>query len=158
VRAFLLAAFGLLAASCSASVEPKASAPPASDFGEFREHCEAFESMDFGTKRAGALRGHTWVSNGAAREPLRGVQVAARHVATRELRYATTGADGAFEIPTLSPGEYEVWSCLDGFDELRFHLVVDPQSTAGAFDLYVGPSEAPGRRDVVVGETTSPGS
>jgi len=159
VRAFLLAVFGLLAAACSASVEPKASTPSVSDSGKYREHCEAFESMDFGAKRAAALRGHTWVSSGDEREPLRGVQVAARHLATGKLHYVTTGADGAFDIPALSAGEYEVWSCLDGFDELRFRLVVDPKSTAKGLDLYVGPSEASGRRDVVPEEKSpSPGT
>jgi len=149
---------GLLAASCSTSVAAKASESSVADSEKFRDHCEAFESLDFGTKRAAALRGHTWVSNGAEREPLRGVQVAARHLATGELRYATTAADGAFDIPALSPGEYEVWSCLEGFDELRFRLVVDPKSTAAGLDLYVGPSEASGRRDVVPEEKASSSS
>lgn len=155
MRARLLLVVGLLAASCSASVERKASPSSVADSEAFRDHCEAFESLDFGTKHATALRGHTWVSNGAEREPLRGVQVAARHFATGELHYVTTAADGAFDIPALSAGEYEVWSCLDGFDELRFRLVVNTKSTFEGLDLYVGPSEASGRRDVVPEEGAS---
>ena len=116
----------------------------------FRENCEAFESLDFGERRATGLWGRTWVSSDADREPLQGVQVAARNLATGERHHVMSGADGAFDIAGLPAGAYEVWTCLDGFDEIRFRLVVDPQSTAAVIDLYFGPSEAPGRRDVVI--------
>lgn len=146
---------GILVASCAASSGPGSPARAAAALGEFREHCEAFESLYFGTKHATALQGHAWVADDAGRDPLAGVQVAARHIGTGKLHYVTTGADGAFEIAALAAGEYDVWTCLDGYDELRFHLVVDPQSVAPAIDLYLGPSEASGRRDVVAGKGSS---
>lgn len=157
MRATLLFAITILGVSC-ASGETKVRIPSSSQSeaeasaeASFREHCEAFESMDFGTKTAAVLRGRIWLSAGAERQPLAGVQIAAREPGTGEFRHVLTSDDGRFQVDSLVAGEYDVWTCLDGFDEVRFRLVLDPASTARWVDVYLGPSEALGRRDVVVG-------
>jgi hypothetical protein len=128
------------------------SASKGDNTADFREQCEMFESLDFGQKTAASLGGRTWVSTHGGTEPLPGVQVAAREFSSGKVAYAIASAEGEFALPTLESGEYEVWTCLDGFDELRFRLTLDPNSSAPGVDLYLGASEAPGRRDVVLGE------
>lgn len=130
-------------------VEQLAAAP-------FRESCEYFESLDFGRISATALRGHAWQGlAGEQSHPLAGVQIAARELRTGRIWHSHTQQDGSFEIPRLPPGEYEVWTCLDGFDESRFLLDVDPSSYVEGVDLFLAPSEAPGLRDVLPIEAAS---
>lgn len=119
----------------------------------FREKCEMVESLEFGQKTARTLAGHVWVSAPRGVEPLKGLQIAARAVTSGKVAYEVTSAEGQFALLALPPGEYDVWTCLDGFDELRFRLILDPNSKATGIDLYVSPSEAPGRQDVVLRET-----
>lgn len=162
MRFTLLCASAVLGSSCAGAVASpgnsagQESARAAAAVETFREHCEAFESLDFGTRRAARLRGHAWVSYDADREPLQGVQVAARSLATGGLQHVMSGPDGSFDVAGLPAGDYDVWTCLDGFDELRFRLTVDPQSATVAIDLFIGPSEAPGRRDVIEKEAGPP--
>lgn len=137
--------------------EPIYSAPAdAPEAGEgrsvepFRERCEYFEALEFGRFTVANLQGYAWQGmTGEPPSPVAGIQVVAHERRTGKLWYTLTGSDGAFAIPLLPPGDYEVWTCLDGFDELRFHVDLDPGSIASGVDLFVGPSEAPGRRDVV---------
>lgn len=116
----------------------------------YREECVSFEDLDFGAKSARSLSGHVWVGTKDDSRPCGDVQVAARSTATGTLVYIHSAADGTYELK-LNPGEeYDVWTCLDGFDELRFRFTIDSSSNAEGVDLYVGPSEAPGWRDVVL--------
>jgi hypothetical protein len=119
---------------------------------EFREQCKMFESLDFGQKSAATLGGRTWVSTNGGTESLPGVQIAARELSSGKVAYAIASVEGRYALPTLRSGEYEVWTCFDGFDELRFRLTLDPTSSAPGIDLYLGASEAPGRRDVVLAQ------
>ena len=118
--------------------------------------CSPFESLDLGEIEAAALRGRTLAGTDDGAEPLPAVQVAARAEGSGEIEFVITGGDGSFAIQSLRPGAYDVWTCLEGFDELRFRLTIAPGSTGESLDLYVGPSEAPGRREVVVVRSTSP--
>jgi len=117
---------------------------------QFRERCEAFEELVFGIEVSAALRGYAWVVDGTERRPLEGVQIAARETSSGKLKSVITGGDGEYELPGLPVGEYEVWTCLDGFDAVRFRLMLDPAATGERVDLYLRPAEAFGRVDVVV--------
>jgi len=83
------------------------------------------------------------------REPIADVQVTARSLSTGVIDYVVTRADGRFHVDSLAEGEYSVWTCLDGFDQARFRLRLDPGSKVKALDVFLAPSEAMGRRDVV---------
>lgn len=114
--------------------------------------CDSFEALDFGRITASALSGHAW-SGSTPAEPLQGVRITLTKPQTSEvLHQAVTSADGRFDFRPLPAGDYAVSACLDGFDENRFLLVIDPGSNIGRFDLFLGPSEAGGRRDVVTSE------
>lgn len=155
MRMVCMVAAAMAAVSCSsfsggsARNEPGKGATPVRAEA-YQEKCEFFESLDFGTRTARTLSGRVWVGPREEVEPLKGVQVAARSVATGALVYALSAADGRYELEVAPGDEYDVWTCMDGFDELRFRLVVDSSSRAGGVDLYVGLSEAPGWRDVVL--------
>jgi hypothetical protein len=142
----------LLLVSCIRSEEPRSEDKSGivTVTGEaYRDHCLSFESLDFGHKTAASLGGRSWLRLGDESNALAGVQVAAREISTGRIRYTVSGSDGEFRIDGLPEGEYDVWTCLDGFDELRFTLVVDLESSVTLFDLYLAPSESPGLRDVV---------
>jgi hypothetical protein len=89
-------------------------------------------------------------------DPLEGVQIAARNLLSDKLWHTVSDESGSFAIDSLPPGKYEVWTCLDGFDEIRFRFDLDSDSPTSHLDLYLGPSEASGRRDVVSADTTEP--
>jgi hypothetical protein len=69
--------------------------------------------------------------------------------------YVLTSTEGDFDFGDLLPGEYLVWTCLDGFDEIRFELSLEHEAPHSRVDLYLGPSEALGKRDVVTGDDES---
>lgn len=154
MRVPLLACLIVGAASCveSADLAGSPASKPSigtSEANAFKELCDHHESLDFGHRTISVLRGHVWVSTDEERIPLQGVQVAARNVSSRRLHYVSTAVDGGFSLSELPSAEYDVWTCMDGFDELRFRAALDPSSSALGLDLYLGPSEAPGRRDVI---------
>ena len=162
MRFFLLFAI-VLAALYAAPCEISKKGHPTSSLEEeassavtFREHCEAFESLDFGTKTATGLHGHVWLGADIEPKPLEGVQIAAREVTSEALHYVVTKSDGQFQVDSLSSGEYDVWTCLDGFDQARFRLIVDPNSSLERVNIYLSPSEAAGRRAVVLEEEIPP--
>ncbi|HQP88011.1 MAG TPA: carboxypeptidase-like regulatory domain-containing protein [Thermoanaerobaculia bacterium] len=115
----------------------------------FYEHCSYFESRQLAPQVARELRGRVWVSTEVPALPLSNAQVAARRSRSGEIYYTFSGPDGVFDMSAVSPGEYEVWACLEGFDEIRFRVVVQRDSSNIGLDLFLGPSEAGGRRDVV---------
>ncbi len=108
-----------------------------------------FESRDVGVFSATGLRGLTLNRFDGESTPLPGVQVAARSIATQEVRFAFSSESGAFEVPSLAAGEYDVWTCLDGFDELRFRLTITATSPIHDLQLLVGLSEGGGERNVI---------
>lgn len=120
--------------------------PPAATF---KEHCDSFEILNFGNVTAARLAGYAWLGSEPP-QPLQGVQIAAKANRTGELRYSVSSTDGAYELASLPPGQYEVWTCIEGFDELRFQLLLDPHTTTTGVDLYLTASEGPGRPNVVV--------
>ena len=136
----------LLLASCASPARPVPQVSPAS---AYRENCVYFESRDVGVFNATRLRGFTLNRFDGESTPLPGVQVAARSIATREVRFAFSSESGAFDVPSLPAGEYDIWTCLDGFDELRFRLVITPTSRFHGLQVFVGLSEGPGERNVV---------
>lgn len=162
MRILIWACLLLMMAACSSGSglgEPAAEHGPRRDGGgpvrTMRKECIFFESHDFRQRLASSLKGHAWLDEGGKVTPLSDVQVAAQRVSDGREFFVVTREDGSFEITDLSPGAYEVWTCLDGFDELRFRFQIDPMSAIAGFDLYVGPSEASGRRDVVQFEDTT---
>jgi hypothetical protein len=139
----------VISVSCGALEQPRTRKQDVDATTSFRERCIYFESMNFGEMRSSNLRGKTLFSDQGATEPLERVQVAARGIQSGLVWYVFSEKDGGFAIDTLPADEYEVWTCLDGFDELRFRLIVDPSSHVDQFELYLGPSEAAGRREVI---------
>ena len=115
----------------------------------FRTDCLFFEAIEFGTITVARFQGTTWFGERDI-VLLPDVQIAARSVVTGKDRFQVTGSDGKYRFIDLPPGEYDVWTCLDGFDELRFRLVLDPNAEGSGVDLYVPLSEGSGRFDVVI--------
>lgn len=115
----------------------------------FRDQCLFFESLDFGHRTTARLFGKTWLRNGQELKALVGVQLAAREVSTGLISYALTGPDGEFTVAPLRRGEYEVWTCIDGYDEIRFMLSINPESSVTGLDIYLAPSELSGHQAVV---------
>ncbi|MHB0970841.1 MAG: TonB-dependent receptor [Thermoanaerobaculia bacterium] len=68
----------------------------------------------------GSIKGAAVDQSDAA---LPGVTVTARNVATGSTRTAVSGAGGAFTMPLLAVGVYEVTAELDGFQTARFQSV-----------------------------------
>jgi len=110
--------------------------------------CESFEILDFGSVTARQLGGGAWVGSSPP-QPLRGVRVVAKRVATGEESLSLTSSDGSFDVGPLDAGQYEVSVCIEGFDELVFQLTIESTSEVTGLQLFLGPSEAAGRRDVV---------
>jgi hypothetical protein len=116
----------------------------------FYKDCRSSNALRFEERAAKGLQGMAIVSTTSGQpDLLEGLQVAAREISTGKTIYALTDTHGTFELGYLPAGEFEVWTCLDGFDELRFRLVVDPGSPVDRFQLYLATSGVPGRRDVV---------
>lgn len=111
--------------------------------------CAPFESIQFGSRSGSALRGMTLLEEDGSVNPLDDVQIAALNLEDGVVRGVLTGPDGAFSFDELPAGRYEVWTCKEGFDEIRFQLSLDPASPVRGFQLFLGPSEQTGRRDVV---------
>jgi len=112
--------------------------------------CKTFEVLDFGTKSASALRGFVHVADGEDHSPLPGATVAAREISKGRVVYSQSDSNGQYKIGELSPGQYEVWSCIDGFDMVIFTLVVDPEILEDRIDIVLSPSESAGVSKVVV--------
>lgn len=148
IRIASLLLLPLLSGAC-ATQRPTPAKPSVSAPESFRQHCMHFLSQDFGPQVAGGLRGRVLSSTEGDPWPLPGAQIAAQRLDDGRLSYTLSGTDGSFCVDSLPPGEYEVWTCLDGFDEVRFRLRVDQKSSTRGFDLYLAPSETGGRHDVV---------
>lgn len=154
VRIFSLLLLPFLTGVCTTQRwTPAGPSVPAPE--SFRQHCMHFLSQEFGPQVAGGLRGRVWSSTEGEPWPLPGAQIAAQRLDDGRLSYALSGTDGSFSVDSLPPGEYEVWTCLDGFDEVRFRLRVDQKSSTVGFDLYLAPSETGGRHEVVPLEADS---
>jgi len=139
-----LCIFVIITISCSSlfGVSPATdSEQPARPLPPFREKCICFEALLFGEKVASSLNGHTLVETDVALEALEAVQVAARSLSTGDVQYTVSKPDGSYEVGPLAEGGYEVWTCLDGFDELRFRLTVDHSSIYSGIDLHLRASE-----------------
>jgi hypothetical protein len=116
---------------------------------KFRAECSHFESLDFGRFSAKRLQGHVSAATRGGFVPMPGVQVAARQSMSGSITFAVSDQQGGFDLGALSPGDYQVWTCLDGYDELRFLVTIDVDSSILGFDMLVGPSEARSPRGVV---------
>ena len=137
-----LAALALAGASCT-------EVPRGSVGMKFRSHCQQFEVVAFDKKySARAVAGRTLVETDDGSEPLSGVQVAVKNLATKRVQFTVSGPDGRFSLPRLRPGLYETWTCFDGFDELEFKIRLAPDGPPGELLLLLGPSESGGIRDV----------
>jgi endonuclease YncB( thermonuclease family) len=121
--------------------------------GGFRETCEHAVSYDFGKRSASRLRGRAILEDGKESSPIEGIQIAVRELGGSGVRHVLSDARGEFDLGGLEAGKYSVWTCLDGFDEIRFELEIGPESRFEWADLYVGLSESGGRRDVVMRES-----
>ena len=74
----------------------------------------------------GTIRGYVKDQNGA---PLSGAQVQATNVATSVARSTTTGSDGSYVLPGLSPGTYDVIARHIGNSPARRRIVVQIGAT-----------------------------
>jgi hypothetical protein len=111
--------------------------------------CTPFESIQFNARSGSALQGATLVEEDGTMIPLGDVQIAAVNLEDGVVRGGVSGPGGAFSVDGLPQGRYEVWTCKEGFDEVRFQLSLDPASPVRGFQFFLGPSEQQGRRDVV---------
>jgi hypothetical protein len=94
----------------------------------------------------GAIRGVLHDSSGAV---LPHAAVTARNTATGESRSVTTGDDGAYVIPELTAGEYEVTAAAPGF---KHHFSVRARVEVGVdtnLDLTIFPTSSDIRVEVV---------
>ena len=73
----------------------------------------------------GTIRGYVKDQNGA---PLSGAQVQATNVATSVARSTTTGSDGSYVLPGLSPGTYDVIARHIGNSPARRRIVVQTEA------------------------------
>ncbi len=132
-------------ASCSAQqgLAPGTESRPAvGQLPPFRDECACLESLVFNDRAASSLNGHTLVETDRGFVPLDGVQVAARSLSSGDLRYTLTRPDGSFKITPLPDGHYDVWTCLDGFDEVRFRLAIDRDSEFVGIEFHLRASES----------------
>jgi hypothetical protein len=89
------------------------------------------------------------MSEGQGSKPIAEVQIAARPAAGGATKFVFSDDAGAFDLDSLPPGEYDVWTCLDGYDEARFRLLISDSAPARAVDIFLRPSEAIARFEVV---------
>ena len=94
----------------------------------------------------GNIEGRLTDPSGAA---LPGVTVEATSPQQQGVRVATTGRDGSYRLPALSPGSYRVRAALDGFRTSEKTATVPLDATA-VVDLTLEPAAA--EAVVVTGE------
>jgi len=87
-------------------------------FSAFVPVCIAFQFaampiFSFGQNASGGVGGVA--RDSASRQPMADVQITAHNVNTGSDRRATSGSDGAFSVPDLEPGRYQVAAAKDGF-------------------------------------------
>lgn len=91
---------------------------------------------------AGRIEGRAVVGDGDDFEGLADVQVAARSLRTKRVVFVISDSAGRFTLPRLDTGDYEVSTCLDGFDSVEFTVRVAREAEQGTFLLFLPPSES----------------
>jgi hypothetical protein len=138
--------------SCSSTVAFQDD-PRSSIAASQRKECKSFGIADLGEFWTARFSGRVLLDDSpfatSAGVPLPGVEISATNQKSGKTVFVVAAADGSYDLD-LKPGLYEVRTCQEGFDELRFELTVDPSAEGNRVDLFVGISEGGGRRDVEV--------
>jgi hypothetical protein len=97
-----------------------------------------------------AFRGNVSAGSRTDASPLAGVQIQVREVRSGKVSSTVSDGRGAFQFDGLPRGQYDAWTCFDGFDRIVFRLAIEPHSRVKDLELFLRPAEAGGEIGVFV--------